>query len=99
MGDKYSATNYGLPAKKGVDAGTKASLERTAGDKHAIAVNSFADLQRGTVTADPREGPMNPAQDPSKLVTPGEHDLAAGIPSQEAERAAAGADKDASDKS
>lgn len=74
MGDIYTATNYGLPPHKDEDD-----------DKSAIAVNSFADLQRGTV-GDPLDGPLPLGQEDLNAVTPGEHDAAAGIPSPEVAR-------------
>lgn len=46
--------------------------------KSGIAVNGFADLQRGTV-GDPTDGPFAPDQDPDAVVTPAEHAAAQGL--------------------
>lgn len=50
--------------------------------KSGIAVNGFADLQRGTV-GNPTDGPFAPDQNPDEVVTPAEHAAAKGEEIQE----------------
>lgn len=68
--EKRDNINQGIPAHSGLDEATRDRLRRAAdGGNDGIAVNSFADLQRGTVSADPTEGPLNPNQDPEGIVS------------------------------
>lgn len=68
--EKRDNINQGIPAHSGLDDATRDKLRRAAdGGNDGIAVNSFADLQRGTISADPTEGPLNPNQDPSGIVS------------------------------
>lgn len=62
--------NRGIPKHSGLDDTTREALRRAAdGGNEGIAVNSFADLGRGTISADPTEGPLNPNQDPEGIVS------------------------------
>lgn len=55
--------------------------------KNAIAVNSFADLQRGTVGS-PKDGPFPEGQEDLDAQTPAEHQAAKGLEVTERDLAA-----------
>lgn len=62
--------NQGIPKHSGLDEATREKLRRAAdGGNDGIAVNSFADLQRGTINSDPTQGPLNPNQDAEGIVS------------------------------
>ena len=69
------AVNQGLPKHgRGLDAGTRAALERALGDKdEGIKVGSFRDLQVGLTDTPVAERPVNPNQDDAGLIDINDH--------------------------
>lgn len=79
--------NQGLPEETGLDAGTRASLQRQLdGGDDGIVVGSFRDLQVGETSQPVMDRPVNPnVPEDAKLVTPGEQDAAVGVQTQTTE--------------
>jgi hypothetical protein len=72
--------NRGIPKQRGLDEGTKASLQRSLDDStEGIRVGSFRDLQVG-LTDTPLED--RPSQDDSGVVSIAENDEQQGVETQ-----------------
>lgn len=66
--------NRGVPAHRGLDDGTKASLRRALEDRdEGIKVGSFRDLQMGLTDTPLEDRPVNPNQSEEGLVTLPDH--------------------------